>query len=151
MRKTVLLVLLSSLGLQMRAQTGETEQATLKRILERLEAVEKQNEQLMQEIQSLRADGGLGLFIRSLVGLDREAAKQAFNAFYSDTSLTANQIEFVNMIVDYLMERGVMDPRLLYESPFTDMNPLGVQGVFGESGAERLVTILDEVRKRAAA
>jgi hypothetical protein len=40
MRKTVLLVLLSSLGLQMRAQTGETEQATLKRILERLEAVE---------------------------------------------------------------------------------------------------------------
>ena len=94
---------------------------------------------------------GLGLFIRSLVGLDREAAKRAFNVFYSDASLTANQIEFVNMIVDYLMERGVMDPRLLYESPFTDMNPLGVQGMFGEANAARLVTILDDVRKRAAA
>jgi hypothetical protein len=56
MRKTVLLVLLSSLGLPVRAQTGDTEQATLGRILERLEAVEKQNAQLMQEIQSLRAD-----------------------------------------------------------------------------------------------
>jgi cell division protein FtsB len=56
MRKTVLLILLSSLSLQVKAQTAETEQATLKRILERLEAVEKQNEQLMQEIQSLRAE-----------------------------------------------------------------------------------------------
>jgi hypothetical protein len=56
MRKTVLLILLSSLGLRAQVQTGDTEQATLKRILERLEAVEKQNEQLMHEIQSLRAE-----------------------------------------------------------------------------------------------
>ena len=29
------------------------------------------------------------------------------------------------MIVDHLTDRGVMEPRLLYESPFTDINPLG--------------------------
>src|SRR5437773_9749694 len=38
---------------------------------------------------------GLGLFVRSLVGLDREAAKQAFAGFLAGKTLQANQIEFV--------------------------------------------------------
>ena len=58
MQKTILWVVLSSLCLtgQTQAQTGEAEQTTLKRILERLEAVEKQNAQLIEEMQSLRKD-----------------------------------------------------------------------------------------------
>ena len=55
------------------------------------------------------------------------------------------------MVVEHLTERGVMEPSLLYESPFTDLNPLGVKGVFGESGAAKVVSILNEVRRRAAA
>lgn len=47
---------------------------------------------------------GLGLFVRSLVGLDRSAAKDAMAAFLSETSHSANQIEFVNLIVDHLTE-----------------------------------------------
>jgi type I restriction enzyme R subunit len=35
----------------------------------------------------------LGLFVRSLVGLERGAAKEAFAAFPGGTTLTANQIE----------------------------------------------------------
>ena len=73
------------------------------------------------------SEGGLGLFVRSLVGLDREAAKQAFAGFLAgEDAASANQIEFVDLIVDHLTERGVMEPRLLYESPFTDIGPLGV-------------------------
>lgn len=45
---------------------------------------------------------GLGVFIRSLVGLDREAAKQAFGEFLSGSTASANQIEFINLIIDYL-------------------------------------------------
>ncbi len=44
-----------------------------------------------------------------------------------------------------------MDPRLLYESPFTDIDPLGVAGVFGQGEVVQLIQILEEVRGRAAA
>lgn len=94
---------------------------------------------------------GLGVFIRSLVGLDREAAKQAFSQFLSGGMETANQHEFVNMIVDYLTENGVMDPKRLYESPFTDKSPRGPEGVFSSVQVDQLVAVLTEIRERAAA
>ena len=89
--------------------------------------------------------------MRSLIGLDREVAKRALAEFTAGKTLSADQIHFVNMVVDYLTERGAMDPRLLYESPFTDIDPMGVEGIFDQSEATKLVTILDEVRRRAAA
>jgi type I restriction enzyme R subunit len=54
------------------------------------------------------------------------------------------------MIIDHLTARGVVDPGLLYESPFTDVDPSGVAGVFGEKEVAEIVSILDQVRKRAA-
>jgi type I restriction enzyme R subunit len=104
------------------------------------------------EIEQARAaDGGLGLFVRSLVGLERDAAKGAFAQFIAGKTLTANQIELVDLIIDHLTERGAMDPRLLYESPFTDIDPMGIGGLFTERDVEEVVSILDAVRKRAAA
>jgi type I restriction enzyme R subunit len=102
-------------------------------------------------LERVRNDGGLGIFVRSLVGLDREAAKHAFDQFQCKRKLSANQIEFLNMIIDYLTDRGVMDPRLLYESPFTDFDAMGVEGVFDNGGVFELISILEEVRQRAAA
>ncbi len=56
---------------------------------------------------------GLGLFVRSLVGLDREAAKEALAGFLAGKTLGANQIEFVSLIVNHLTEHGVMAASLL--------------------------------------
>jgi type I restriction enzyme R subunit len=92
---------------------------------------------------------GLGLFVRSLVGLDREAAKLAFNGFTVGKTLTANQIEFVNFIVDYLTEHGAMKPELLYESPFTDITPQGPDGLFSAKQVDELIGLLSDVRARA--
>jgi type I restriction enzyme, R subunit len=93
----------------------------------------------------------LGLFLRSLVGLDRETAKRAFDGFLTGKTLTANQIEFVNMIVDHLTQRGWLEPSLLYESPFTDFSPRGVEGVFEPAQVGQLLSVLDDIRLRAAA
>ena len=94
---------------------------------------------------------GLGLFVRSLVGLDREAAKKAFIGFIDGRKFNSSQLEFIDFMINHLTDHGVMDPGLLYESPFTDYNPLGVEGVFDPNQVEMLVEILEEVRGRAVA
>lgn len=94
---------------------------------------------------------GLGLFVRSLVGMDRSAAKEALGEFLTGKSLRANQIEFVNLIVDQLTEHGVFETRMLYESPFTDLTPQGPEGLFKPAQIDDLLAILATVRKTAAA
>jgi type I restriction enzyme R subunit len=93
----------------------------------------------------------LGLFIRTLIGLDREAAKQAFGEYLSKKTLSANQIRFINQIIDYLIHNGVMDAGRLYEAPFTDYATAGLDGVFGNDDATRIVSVLDSIRETAVA
>jgi type I restriction enzyme R subunit len=93
---------------------------------------------------------GLGPFVRSLVGMDRGAAKEALGSFLSDRHLSANQIEFVNLIIDYLTEHGVFETRLLYQSRFTDISPQGPEGLFKPGQIDDLLAVLASVRKRAA-
>ena len=93
----------------------------------------------------------LGLFIRKLVGLDREAAKQCFNEFLNDKLFNANQIRFIDYIINYLTQNGVMDAKLLYEPHFTDANPSGLDGIFQDSQADKIVSLLEEIQKNAAA
>ena len=101
------------------------------------------------DLDFVRDEGGLGLVIRSLVGLDREAAKFAMSEFIDGRALTAKQIEFTNLIIDYLTELGVMDPRRLYESPFTDIDDQGVNGVFPAVDVKLLLEVLEAVRGKA--
>ncbi|MGY1914404.1 DEAD/DEAH box helicase family protein [Blastococcus sp. SYSU DS0973] len=92
---------------------------------------------------------GLGLFIRSLVGLDREAATAAFDRYLSDGAYSSNQIRFVQLIVEHLTANGVMDVGRLYESPFTDSAPHGPDSIFTEDEVDGIVTVLHQVRERA--
>jgi type I restriction enzyme R subunit len=95
---------------------------------------------------------GLGLFVRSLVGLDRGAAKQALDGFLAaNTTLSANQIQFVNLIVNHLTEHGLMEAKRLYESPFTDITPQGPETIFSSKQVDELMTVLDAVRATAFA
>jgi type I restriction enzyme R subunit len=93
----------------------------------------------------------LGLFVRSLIGLDREAAKEALATFLAGKTLSSNQIEFVNLIVDHLTERGVVEPAALYEAPFTDLTPHGPDAIFTEAQIEELMAVLEGVKATAVA
>ena len=63
----------------------------------------------------------LGEFVREIVGLDMNAAKEAFAEFLNDTTLDSNQIYFVNQIVEYIVHNGLMkDLTVLQDAPFSD-------------------------------
>ena len=107
------------------------------------------SEQAIQ--RAVEEPNGLGLFIRSLVGLDRNAAKEAFADFLADGTHTATQIHFVNEIIDELTSRGVMDPARLYEPPFSDLAPMGPVELLNDADADSICVLLDMIRGRALA
>lgn len=92
---------------------------------------------------------GLGVFVRSLVGMDRGAAKDAMADFVM--GLSANQIEFVNLVVDHLTEHGIVDAGALYESPFTDLTLRGPDALFSSAQLDEMMRVLDAVRATAMA
>ena len=56
----------------------------------------------------------------------------------------------LNLIIDHLTEHGSIEPARLYESPFTDFNPRGVEGLFSPPQVKELLTIVSAVHDNAA-
>jgi type I restriction enzyme R subunit len=94
---------------------------------------------------------GFGRFVRSIVGLDRTAVREAFGEFLAAGIATAAQIEFINMVIEHLTDQGVMDPALLYEPPFTDVAPTGPEKLFDEEKVARLFTRIQAINDSAVA
>lgn len=95
------------------------------------------------------ADFVLGKLIRQLVGLDREAAKQAFSEYLVQRTLTSNQIHFINEMINYLTENGVMDVARLYEPPFTKLHELSLDGLFSMVDADKIVSIIEKINQNS--
>ena len=95
--------------------------------------------------------GSFGLFVRSLVGLDRAAAKRVFARFLNDKRYSVNQINFVNLVIDYLTQHGTIQPGRIYESPFTNVAPEGPETIFAEPDLDEFFKIVQQIRDVAAA
>ncbi|MBT2568562.1 DEAD/DEAH box helicase family protein [Arthrobacter sp. ISL-85] len=105
-----------------------------------------------EELEAATAQAqGLGLFVRSLVGMDRQAALDALSDFIGDKTLNANQLHFVDMIVQQLTENGVVEIGALYESPYSDAAPAGPESLFQEEDIDLLAEALQRVRFAAMA
>ena len=74
-----------------------------------------------QEYEHEYGSKPLGELVREIVGLDMNAAKEAFSEYLDGANLDSRQIYFVNQIVEYIVHNGMMkDLSVLQESPFTD-------------------------------
>jgi type I restriction enzyme R subunit len=102
-------------------------------------------------LTELEAEQGLGVFLRSLTGMNRSSAKAAFSTFTTDHKLNGNQTEFLNLVIDYLTDSGIVEPKRFYESPFTDFDDQGIAGVFQMEQAALIIKIVSELNEAAAA
>jgi type I restriction enzyme R subunit len=91
----------------------------------------------------------LGRFIRSIVGLDTNAAKLAFSEILNNQTLNAQQIRFIDTIINYLSVKGIIEPALFFESPFTDINSSGIMGVFDESTSTKIISLVEQINHNA--
>lgn len=104
-----------------------------------------------EALEALHTEEPLGVFLRRLIGLDRIAAKRAFSAFTSAHQLNPDQSEFIDMIIDHLTDSGIVDPRAFYESPFSDIDDLGISGIFENDHAAEIIRIVKRVNDAAVA
>lgn len=78
-----------------------------------------------QEYEAEYGEKPLGEFVREIVGLDMNAAKEAFSEYLDETNLDSRQIYFVNQVVEYIVHNGMMkDLSVLQEPPFTDQGSI---------------------------
>jgi type I restriction enzyme R subunit len=102
----------------------------------------------MEELGDARP---LGVFIRSILGLDEHAAKAAFGEFLSRADMRADQIRFIDQLISYLSINGIIDKSMLSGPPFTDLNDQGIFGLFNDSEQDKLLSIMDGVNGNAVA
>jgi type I restriction enzyme R subunit len=91
----------------------------------------------------------LGVFIRSIIGLDIKAAQEAFSEFLNSGNLKADQVTFIQNIINYLNKNGTIEPSMLFEPPFTDLNDYGLNGVFDDAAAYKIISIVEHVNENA--
>ena len=66
-------------------------------------------------------DKPLGELVREIVGLDMNAAKEAFSKYLNDVNMDDRQIYFVNQIINYIVQNGMMKNfAVMQEPPFND-------------------------------
>ncbi|WP_374362554.1 DEAD/DEAH box helicase family protein [Cloacibacterium sp.] len=109
---------------------------------------------LMQEAESKDrlfneyGEQPLGRFVRKIIGLDIEAAEKHFSTFIQQANLNANQITFINKIMNYLNKNGVLDKSMLTQPPFNDLHDNGVIGIFPEEDKlVRVIQLIDELNQ----
>jgi len=92
-------------------------------------------------------------FIRHILGLEilesfPETVTKAFEQFiHTHTNLSSRQLDFLNLLQDFILEKETVQKRDLIESPFTVLHPQGIRGLFTPAEINEIL----ELTKRVAA
>jgi type I restriction enzyme R subunit len=90
-------------------------------------------------------------FIRHILGIEplesfAETVTQAFDDFISRHSyLTSRQLQFLDLLKNFVLEKGDVSKRNLIESPFTLLHPEGIRGVFNQREIDEILRLTEKV------
>ncbi len=90
-------------------------------------------------------------FIKHILGIQvletfPETVSNAFNEFIkSHTYLAARQLQFLELLKKYILDKGALNKRNLIESPFTMLHPEGIRGVFKPNEIEEILNLTEKL------
>jgi type I restriction enzyme R subunit len=90
-------------------------------------------------------------FIKHILGIEilesfSETVSKAFEDFISLHSyLTSRQLQFLDLLRNFILEKGELQKRNLIESPFTLIHPKGIRGVFNQVEIEEILQITEKL------
>jgi len=89
-------------------------------------------------------------FIKHILGIEilesfDDQVNKAVQQFITQHSyLSTRQIEFLNLLKNYIIERGSIEKRDLIHAPFTIIHPKGVRGIFSPKEIIDILTLTDK-------
>lgn len=103
-----------------------------------------------EDYVSFYGDQPLGVFVRSILGLDIEAAQALFADFLSAGNLRADQMTFINNIVKFLTVNGKIEKKMLFDTPpFNNEHQDGIIGLFDDAATTKILKLIDGVNGSA--
>jgi len=90
-------------------------------------------------------------FIRHILGLEvlesfPETVTRAFDQFlHSHTNLSSRQLDFLNLLKEFILVKEIVQKRDLIESPFTVLHPQGIRGLFTPSEIKEILEMTAKV------
>lgn len=87
--------------------------------------------------------------VRTVVGLDQEAANEAFMIFLQENRLNVNQLRFVKLIIDYVVKNGIIEKSVLQEEPFRSVGSITELFSNNLDDARAIIGIIDTINKNA--
>ena len=84
-----------------------------------------------------------GKFIRSIIGLDASAAKDAFAKVLQNHNFNTQQIRFIDTIISFLTVNGTIETSMLFAPPFTDINPGSIISLFDNTTRDEIREVIE--------
>ncbi|MGD9993959.1 MAG: DEAD/DEAH box helicase family protein [Salinivirgaceae bacterium] len=89
----------------------------------------------------------LGRFIRSILGLDETGIQRAFSEFMDAGNLNAQQMLFIQTIINHFKTNGLLELKSLAQPPFTDINDQGIFGLFEDEEQDKIIRIIKTINE----
>ena len=115
-----------------------------------LESLKTENNSEIEKISNVYGKNeSFGIFIRSLIGLDREAINKEFSEFLNTEKFNSNQIELINLIIENIVKYGAYSKN---EIPKLSNDILGtsISNIFTDNNdLQKIVDIIDKINSNA--
>lgn len=90
-------------------------------------------------------------FVKHILGIEilesfPDTVAKSFEQFIAEHNyLNSRQLQFLDLLKNFIIEKGQLQKRNLIESPFTLIHPQGIRGIFNPKEIEEILTLTEKI------